>query len=178
MYTKQNFQIAKIAAKQDSRFALSAVHVTPTETRVCDSVRLVRVKVKQDSEFEPFLMSAAQALDAAKHAGKTGAVFAPDTHVNGHVTVQAGPVTLTADKPKGRFPEIDRVIPKVDETWHKVTFDIKLLRELLEIHAGSGKHATMYFKDVKSPMLMETTKGDGPDVQSALMPYRDDNARY
>jgi DNA polymerase III sliding clamp (beta) subunit (PCNA family) len=175
MYTKQNFQIAKIAnAACKSRLVLNAVQVTPSETRACDGTRLVRVKsTGETGEFAPFLMSASQALDAAK-AGKEPAAFTPDTHVNGHVTVQVGRVTLTDKKPEGKYPDVERIIPAVDETWQRITFDAKLMKELMEIHAASGKYVSLYVKPgTGNAIVIETTRGEGPDVQSLLMPCHD-----
>jgi DNA polymerase III sliding clamp (beta) subunit (PCNA family) len=171
MYTKNNFQIAKLAAKDASRFTISGIYITPAETVVTDGKRLTRVKAaERGADFPPFLMGAAQALDTAKHAAKGTATFAADTHVNGHVTVQAGSVTLTADKPVGSFPDYQRVIPPVDHTWHRITFDPKLMKEILDLHAAGGPAVTMYFKD-GSAIVLETTGGT-QDMQSLLMPMR------
>jgi DNA polymerase III sliding clamp (beta) subunit (PCNA family) len=172
MYTKSNFQIAKLAAKDSSRFTLAGIYITPVETVVTDGKRLTRVKAaERGGDFAPFLMSAAQAIDAAKHAGKGTATFAPDTHSNGHVTVQAGAVTLTADKPVGSFPDYQRVIPSLDDTWQRITFDPKLMKEILDLHAAGGPAVTMYMKNNGSAIVLETT-GGAQDMQSLLMPMR------
>ena len=178
MYTKNNFQIAKLA-KKESRFNVKGIYVTPVETVVTDGVRLTRVKsAERGGDFTPFVMSAAQALDAAKNVAKGTATFAPDTHINGHVTVQAGAAILTAEKPAGSFPDYQRVIPSVDETWQRITFDAKKMKELLDIHADGGSAVTMYVKDGRSAIVLETTGGT-QDMQSLLMPMRQEQVgRY
>jgi DNA polymerase III sliding clamp (beta) subunit (PCNA family) len=179
MYTKNNFQIAKLATKVESRFALKGIYITPFETVVTDGRRLTRVKsAERSGDFEPFLMSASQALDVAKHASKGTATFAPDTHTNGHVTVQAGAATLTADKPVGSFPDYKRVIPQIDDTWRRITFNPKLMGEILDLHAAGGDAVTMYVQDNGSAIVLETTGGT-QDMQSLLMPMREDKVgRY
>lgn len=171
MYTKQNFAIAKIADKTNNRFMTSAIYVTPKETVCTDHARLTRVKtVGETEEFAPFLMSATQALEAAKLA-KVPVTFTPDTHANGHVSVQAGKTVVTEDKPIGTFPDYERVIPRSVEGCTVMHVNPKLLKELLELHAGAGEMVTFYIsQDAANPVLMETIGKQ--DMQSVLMPMR------
>src|SRR5437762_4166444 len=43
LYSKQNFEIAKMASKEENRYTLQAILVTPDETVVTDGHRMARV---------------------------------------------------------------------------------------------------------------------------------------
>ena len=80
MLNRHNLNIAKLASKEESRFTLSAIRVTPVETVVTDGRVLVRVSnptmpVEQfpalpgatiTDDFNPFNLPAAAALQLAK----------------------------------------------------------------------------------------------------------------
>ena len=165
--TKLNLAIAKIAAKDASRWSIQGVRITPKETVVTDGKRLVRVKNHEVSDGVSFTIKTQDALDAARIAGKCNVEINPDGERN--LRIQAGTSTLIGQAHEGRFPDYEQVIPKDDHTWVEVTFDPKLMKELMDIHHQAGEHVTMRFKH-GSPIIMETTR-KGQHVQSLLMPY-------
>jgi DNA polymerase III sliding clamp (beta) subunit (PCNA family) len=168
LLNKLNFLVAPFASKEDSRYTLKAVHVTPEYTEATDGHRLVRITTPKDSASEfprvpgftpngspkSFLLP----VDAAKTIQKA----VPKTHIP---VVNHAAITGTGDENKpvaiavtdldnpqvfqprpvtGQYPNTDIVIPKDDAAAvFQFTVRADYLAELckaIQDFAGDGKY--------------------------------------
>jgi hypothetical protein len=158
MLNKHNLAIASLASKEESRFTLNAILVTPECTIETDGHQLVMVTTPKDVpvdsfpqvpgippatlDFKPFLLPAAEAQKIAKslpkkttipallHAGiSTPADDSEDNLI--FVTDPEAAQSFRIRKVKGNFPDHNRVMPKPDDSRFQIALDARLLRTVL-----------------------------------------------
>ena len=166
MLNKHNLNVAKLAAKDESRYTLTGIRVSPDETMCTDGHQLTRVttpKVNVDdfpagegftatAKWEPFILDAKAALTIAKAIpnGSTipilhHAAIGEATNVNGHAQIMVNdlesPQVFTPRKIDGQFPDVERVLDGVPEDKADVVvglgFDV-LLPVLREMKRFAG----------------------------------------
>lgn len=199
MLNKRNWDVHKFCSKDESRYALSAINVTPEATIATDGHRLAWVSgdgFKSESfpvvpnaapatnEFKPFMVSAELAAKIAK-ATPTKEHIPVLNHsaigIDGEnrtiaVTDLESPQVFNATKqPDGQFPNTDAVIPR----WEKATARFCVNAEYL---ADIAAFAAQF--DRKRPVsivvsLYEEQKAirfdaehDGQGYTAVLMPTR------
>lgn len=170
MLNKHNFEIARLAAKEPSRYTLTAIHVTPQATYETDGHQLIKVTTPKMSakdfpviegaseptdDFEPFNLPAGAALEIAKAIPKRQslpvlehAAIGSASNQNGHAEIQLTdletPLVLRPNKQDGQFPDAERVIPDKDKAEVVIGFNAQLLRDVLsqfvKFTAGERSH--------------------------------------
>ena len=164
MLNRHNLNIAKLAAKEPSRYAITGVRVEPERTVVTDGHCLVAVttpksydpasypvmdRVTPTREFEPFTLDRESALAIAKAIPRSRnlpvlehAVIGAASNVNGHaqiaVTDLDRPQVFQPRKVEGEFPDYERVIPKAEPTL-RIAFNPVLLGAVLQQAAAFQK---------------------------------------
>jgi hypothetical protein len=158
MLNKHNFEVANFVCKEESRYSLQAILVTPQATVATDGHRLVKVTVPADRKaedfpkadpsfhasdtFAPFLLPAESAKQIAKAIPKKQtipilecvAIDGKQTDANGTahlaVTDLQTFTPFTVRKPEGRFPNYESIIPKTGECTLSISVNPVYLMEL------------------------------------------------
>lgn len=159
LLNKHNLNIAALCSKEESRFTLNSILVTPQATVETDGHQLVKVTLPPDMKAEafpiregqppavdtwkPFLLPASEALNIAKALPKKTtlpilkhAAVTEDTDSNGHSSIAVTDLEMArvfnTKKPEGNFPDFERVIPKKEDAEFRIAFNAELLRRVLQ----------------------------------------------
>jgi hypothetical protein len=151
---RQNLNLYKLACKDESRFTLAGVYVTPTCTVETDGHQLVKVTNPQidmghvplmagmdvmANNFKPFILPSSVAADAMKQIPKSKSldpilsnVFLGQkgTSVQVGTTDLLNPRVITAQPVAGNFPDYERVIPDHLEGDFSCVFDAVLMERI------------------------------------------------
>lgn len=156
MLRAEHLRVARLATKDESRYSLSSIHITPEVVEVTDSYLLLRVEhAAVDPEtlpaiegvtlgtFEEFCLPAVDALAIAKaipkvrhHGPEVFALAQIGTESNSNGTAVFGVTdgsstqVLRPKKADGRFPDVSQVIPRVEDRPHVITFNPRLMAKL------------------------------------------------
>jgi hypothetical protein len=203
LLNKHNLNIAKLASKEASRFTLSGIRITPTETVVTDGHCLMKVStvaisseefpvcqgsgVTPQDDFKPFNLDAAQALKASAQLPKKSTIpvlGCAAVAVNGNPD---RPALLTTDLEQfstfkamesGNYPDYERVIPKAENAPFAIGLDAKLIKAMMEqfiafIDSKGSAGITLRFTDERTAVLMEAKSGE-QTMLGVLMPMQID----
>ena len=153
---RNNLNIAALASSESSRYAISGILITPTETVASDGHALIRVTVPTVPEetlpglkafngaatsatWAPFIMAANQALEIAKAIPKKPVVLPVLRHafVSGDaeqigVTDMETERTFSVSRVKGEYPDYAKLIPPPEEAVVEMGFDAALLVRVLK----------------------------------------------
>ena len=178
MITKLSLMINKIVAKTESRFTLNGIFLTNKETVATDSHRLTRVKhlAPADKMDKHVVLKSADAAQLAKMAGKNPVEITSANQTD--ISFKSDGLNVTFEPLEGRFPDYERCVPRSDQQqdWTCITFDPKYMKDLMEIHAAADGCVRMYVhpnNPNSRPIILESAREDGQDVQSLLMPIRE-----
>jgi DNA polymerase III sliding clamp (beta) subunit (PCNA family) len=183
MITKLSLMIHKIVAKTESRFTLNGIFLTNKETVATDSHRLTRVKhlAPADKMDKHVVLKSADAAQLSKMAGKNPVEITSANallYALGHqadISFKSEGLNVTFEPLEGRFPDYERCVPDSLD-WTCITFDPKYMKDLMEIHAAADGCVRMYVhpnNPNSHPIILESAREDGQDVQSLLMPIRE-----
>lgn len=159
MLNRHNLTIAKLASKEESRFALTRIRITPERSEVTNGHYAVTVTAppfdaadfperqgtpRALDHFEPFTIAADSALKAVKGhpAGKSASIPILATTAVG-LTADGNPalvatdleqvqVTEVRDGKDAAFPDFDRVFPAPDTVTFAMELDAAYLLALLQ----------------------------------------------
>lgn len=159
LLNKHNLNIAALCSKEESRFTLNSILVTPDATVETDGHQLVKVTLPPDMKAEsfpvregqspavdswkPFLLPASEALNIAKALPKKTtmpvlkyAAVTEDTDKNGHSSIAVTDLEMArvfnTKKPEGNFPDFERIMPKKEDAEFRIAFNAELLRRVLQ----------------------------------------------
>lgn len=168
MLTRANLDIAKLAAKEDSRYMLRGIRVTPEHTEVTDGHCLMRVATPKMSvkdfpviegasagtdQFEPFQIFSEDALAVSKAIPRKAtfpvlqhAAVGKASDANGHAELQVTdlqcPRVFQARKMEGPWPDTDRVIPEKGKAKLSIGLNadllVKILQQFIAQHRAEG----------------------------------------
>ena len=204
MLNRHNLNIAKLAAKDESRYTLTGIRVSPDETMCTDGHQLTRVTTpKVDVEqfpvkdgftptrdFEPFLLPSQAALSIARALPKRStipillnAAIGKQTDVNGCAQIAVTDLDdyqiFTPRKMDGKFPDYERVIPnKADATFTIGLNPLQLLAILQQVKGFvDTREPTMVLRlyDASSAVRIDVSN-DEQEWTSVLMPMKLDAA--
>lgn len=176
MLTKLSLMIQKIVSKEASRFTLNGIFITDKECVVTDSHRLTRVKhlSVQDKMDRHVVLKATDAVSLSKMAGKEP-IEVMESNASS-ISFRAGASKTTFEPLDGRFPDYLRVIPSNTGDHICITFNPKMMKDLMEIHGAADDCVRMYVHPQNpnnNAIILESAREDGQDVQSLLMPVRE-----
>jgi hypothetical protein len=200
MLNKHNLEIARLASKEESRYVIGGILVTPAETVVTDGHCLVTVStpkwpaesfpvidgVVPTEEFEPFILPAKAALEIAKAIPSSTSLLILQ-HVivgeEGKDSKSAVLATTDLDLPRvfrprkleGRFPDHKLVIPGRERVSVAICLNLELLEKVVkELKALAknklGAPALISVIDDRSPCMIEVQGEDGQTAQAVIMP--------
>lgn len=203
LYNRWNFEIAKFASKEASRYTLQAILIEPGATVVTDGHRLVKVDApNMDTDsfstvpghpHEPvtanFLFPAKAALEVAKKIPRkqpapvlqTAAKLQTDSEHVGFVStdLETASPAITR-KMEGQFPKYEVAFPKEEDKVFGITLDGRLLAELAKFMADfhgevSGRYPIRltFYKEGKPVKLEATNIETDQKAVAILMPMRD-----
>ena len=204
MLNKHNLNIAKLAAKDESRYMVTGVRVSPEHTICTDGHQLTRVttpKMGVDdfpaaegftaaAKWEPFILDAKAALAIAKAIPKSTtipvlehAAVGEATNDNGHAQIMVNdlesPQVFTPRKMDGQFPDYERVIPDKAKAAFTIGLNPLLLLSVLQAMKGfvnvKAPRMTLRFYDTDSAIRLDVSN-DEQEWTSVLMPMRLDAA--
>lgn len=176
MLTKLSLMIQKIVSKEASRFTLNGILITDKECVATDSHRLTRVKhlSVQDKMDRHVVLKATDAVSLSKMAGKEP-IEVMESNAS-DISFRAGASKTTFEPLEGRFPDYLRVIPSKTGDHICITFNPKMMNDLMEIHGAADDCVRMYVhphNPNNNAIILESAREDGQDVQSLLMPVRE-----
>lgn len=199
LLNKQNLQIANLASTEESRYILTAIHVSSKWTATTNGHYLVTVTLPQakDESFpviegfeptngttEPFLLHRNDALAIAKGIpSKTtipilhhASVGRANDRIQVATTDLASPKVTTIAKVEGMFPNIDAVIPDSAKTKLTIGFSADYLMKLAKSAIDTcGKQTVikLELRDEHSAAKMSATNSNTEQEWLAvLMPHR------
>lgn len=200
MLNKAALSIAGLCSKDDSRFTLNALLVSPNECVETDGHQIVRVSMPKDmapesfpelkelegmtyaTDFQPFLLPAdqARAIVRALPAKTTipvlqRAVIAVDGEGKPAIAVtDLAHVQTWRPRMKGNFPDWQRVMPKAEQAEMQIAIDARLLKRVLtaiEDFAKDEKTIAVIFSFYgPNRALRLDVSHDGQDFTAAVMP--------
>jgi hypothetical protein len=158
LLNKHNLNIAALCSKEESRFTLKAILVTPEASVETDGHQLIKVtlpnlkvesfpdianKPKPVDTWKPFLLPASEALNIVKALPKKSSIpvlkcaaVTEATDQNGHASILVTDLEMTREfnpkKPEGNFPDYERVMPKDEEVEYRTAFNPELLGRVLK----------------------------------------------
>lgn len=202
MLNKRNWDVHKFCSKDESRFSLSAIRVTPEATIATDGHRLMWLSLDgftsesfpvvpnaapaKDS-FAPFLVSsdlAAKLSKATPSKEKIPVLNHAAVGIDGDrrtiaVTDLDTPQVFDATKqPEGSFPDTDRVMPKWDAATTRFCVNAEYLAQIAAFAAALDSKGTvsivvsLYGDDNLKALRFDAEK-DGQGMTAVLMPLRD-----
>jgi len=176
MLTKLSLMIQKIVSKEASRFTLNGIFITDKECVATDSHRLTRVKhlSVQDKMDRHVVLKSADAVFLSKMAGKEPIEVIESNAAE--ISFRAGANKTTFEPLEGRFPDYLRIIPSKTDDHICITFNPKMMKDLMEIHGAADDCVRMYVhprNPNSNAIILESAREDGQDVQSLLMPVRE-----
>jgi len=202
MLNKHNLDVAKFASKEESRYTMNAILVTPHETVATDGHRLVRVSLPKREDFPsrngfealetwtPFLLPVKTAQNVAKAIPQRQTIPAlemvgigkpqgeDETTCELVVTDLEEWRTFAVRKLTGTFPKWSQVIPQ-GEFAFEITVDASYLAEMA---AAASKFTdaptsslTIRFRadHCDKAIRMDARRSDGQTWVGVLMPVRD-----
>lgn len=201
MLNKANLQIAELACKEESRFTLNGILVTPQETVATDGHILARVttpKVEGDfpdvpgctrtEQFEPFVLDSKTAKEIIRLIPRN-----PTLPILEHVSVGSEGSNGTAalavtdldrtrvflpKKLTGKFPDFSVIFPKKPAEY-VVAFNCDLLiAALKQVRRFIGHASACAVLEIHGPQspLVISTENDGQRMDVLLMPMRDERS--
>jgi len=157
LLNKYNFELAKLASKDSSRYSLNGIHVTPNETMETDGHQLVRITavdlavsqfpavdgIEAVDTWEPFSLTTQHALEIAKAipGGRQTNFPVLKNAVIGRtengtacvgVTDLDSPKVFRPRKLEGQFPKVDQVTPKIGAEKIAISLGLDILVPVLE----------------------------------------------
>ena len=197
MFNKHNFAIAKLANRDASRYAINGVFVCKDETVVTCGHQITRVSKVTDGddyklaglatdvpladEFKPFVMPVCDALEVAKRKpaskwSEKRIAIAAETADKPHCAVVVADNVQRAPKVDAQFPDYQRCIPKPETLTVSISFNAKLLGDILAAHAAMQDGVrlpvvTLRMKDGQSAFTIESSF-EGQTMHSVVMPVR------
>lgn len=187
MLNKNNLAIVgQFVSMEKSRYTLTSIHVTKTETVATNGHYAVRITVPQVAEpnpadvpdHAPFLLEGKQAITIGKALGKDGMASVAPNNAEGafSVAVPDGTVYHAPHIP-GSFPNVDAIAPTGDPI---VTFGVQAeyLAKLAKAFSDFQSDKTGIRKikvsvyDKGRPLKMEATNDAGQTMTVLLMPVR------
>lgn len=159
MLNRNNLDIAKLAATEDSRFMITGILVKPEETVVTDGHVMVKVTTPDTTaesfpqmanvepatdDFKPFILSRRAALEISKALPKSRyfpaleqAAVSSETDKNGESVLYTHdlelPRVFREKKPTGNFPDYERVIPAAERATLAIGLNADLLVKVLQL---------------------------------------------
>lgn len=201
MLNKSNLQIADLASKEESRFSINGILVTPEETVATNGHILARVtmpKVDGDfpdfpgctraEQFEPFVLDRKTAKEIAR-AIPIRPTLPILEHVligsegsNGTASLAVTDLELTrvflTKKTTLPFPDYKKVFPK-DSPEYVVAFNCDyLIAALKQVRGFIGNFtacAVMCFHGPQGPLVISAEK-DGQRMDVMIMPMRNEKS--
>ncbi len=199
MLNKANLQIAEIAAKEQSRFQISGILVTPTETVATDGHRMICVTTPANPgvehfpetpgitptvDFEPFILGRKDCLSIMKRLPRE-----PTIPILGNAVVSKGDgngvtlaindletaTTFKAEKIKGVYPNYKKSIPEESPEYRILfgcDFLISVLRQIKDFAKEQPCPVAMEFYGPDKPMVIRK-EARGQTMTALLMPVRD-----
>ena len=199
MLNKHNLAIAALATCEKSRYTLSGIQITPTETVVTDGHCLVRVSTPSadaanfpttenftpSDNFAPFLLAA----DAAKqieraipkrtiipvlaHAAIDGANTNAGDVAMVMVTDLENHQIFSPRKQEGKFPDYKGYIPKAADATFVIHFDGVLLAKVLDMAGKFSSHPgnviTLRFTAPDSAVRIDAYNGTTDQLMQAVV---------
>jgi hypothetical protein len=200
VFNKHNFEIAKLASTEESRFTINGIYVTPGATYVTDGHLAVKVTapavqpslfpatdgIEAAEWFSPFVLDRETALKVAKAIPKKGGpssqIVAIDTstEVDSSATMAVNELVrqdiIRSQKLPSEFPDIEKILPDPNAARFTIAFSPALLLSLaqqIDKFCGGMQVPTVVIR------LYDAQKGvrfdaDGIDqkLTAVLMPQR------
>jgi predicted DNA-binding transcriptional regulator AlpA len=159
LLNKHNLNIAALCSKEQSRFTLNALYVTPTATVETDGQQMVLVTLPPETKAEtfpelpnspkavddwkPFLLPASEAAVISKALPKKStipvlqcAAVTDETDANGHSAIAITDLEMArvfrTKKPEGNFPDYERVIPKSEAAEFQISLNAAILAKIMK----------------------------------------------
>ena len=202
MLNHNNFAIAKLASKDDSRFTLRGILVTENKTVVTDGHMLAVVtgtpedatETQERAALTSFIMPSADALGVAvaSKGGYLGLADIPysknkeckiNTKTNSSMVLNIQPL-------EGNYPDYERVIPSMDKYTVRVKLDAVLvaamIAQLNEFMKNKNESKNSFVlslapdavtKEVSGPVILEAENAMGQTFKGLIMPMRMDDKK-
>jgi hypothetical protein len=158
MLNKHNLNVYKACSKEESRFTLNGIYVSPTRTAATDGCRLLACTMPTNcaiesalqvpgctntAEFKPFLLPTAACVEIGKAIPRKTTLpvlemvqIGSESDGDTRAVLAAGDLenvrVFHPQKLPGNFPDIDRVIPLQEKTEFSIKLNAKLLKEMAE----------------------------------------------
>lgn len=200
MLNKNNLNIAKLASKEDSKYTLAGILVTPQNTVVTDGVVLFVVAnsaldvaefpkvgdAQAIGDYKSFILSSETALNILKVLPKNepipllnhAAVVAVQESETGTIATIITTNLETSNRfdahcTSGTFPMWEAVLPDPDKAKLTLTVDAKRLISLLQQFVFAESPAvTMKIYDAEHAIRLDGVSDEGQHLTGVLMPMR------
>jgi hypothetical protein len=198
LLTKAELNLAKLASKGSSRYALQGICVQPKHTVVTDGHILVAVthSSAKDTDYPvttglehkelaagEVLISAESAAAAAKAIPKKGVPICQNAAIGNDGRLYVNDLTNSVSygsHMEGKFPNWDMVIPK-GKPKAEIALNAELLESLLAYIRQNGDKVptvrlTVY--DAQTAVRIDGKTADGQEVVALCMPMRMDKLTF
>jgi hypothetical protein len=202
---KYNLELANLACKSESRYALCGIQVTKERTVVTDGHLLVTITAPEferenipliegivpTEDMKPFIMPAKEALAISKAIPKNSRIpilgnafieAGEGDQVKAAVTDCASPRIFSFRKEPGVYPDYSKVIPAPESAEVSICLDANLLIKLLKSLAPlatkkDSAPVIVRFSDPTNPIRIDALNEDtGQKGIGVLMPMHDPKA--
>ena len=198
MLNKRNFDVAAFCSKEESRYSLQGIQVTPEATVATDGHRLVWVSASPfksehypqvqgltaSDTFTPFILARETAATVAKFIPKkthipvlanAGVSDGPDGTRMLAVTDLKTPQVWQTIPVEGKFPAYDYVIPKFEEAKYRICLNAEYLAQIAKFAAQFNDHShavVLSFYSDDKPVRFDAIDMDGQAMTAVCMPIR------
>ncbi len=200
MLRAEHLRVARLATKEESRYSLSAIRVTPDTVEVTDGHLLLLAEHEPidpatlpviegvtPGNVESFCLSQSDALAILRAIPKKkrfedAAIpqIGTESNANGCAIIGISDGSSTQvfkpRKAEGLFPNIQTCIPRTVDRPVSITFDptlmVALCTQIADLTKGTGRiqAVTMRISDEKSSIRFDATTEHGEAVVAILMP--------
>lgn len=204
MLNKRNFQVAEFCSKEESRYTLQGIQVTPNETVATDGHKLVWVSsapfesksfpvvqgMTACDTFTPFVLAKETASTVAKSIPKKTTIPVltcagicdaltpnePSTRMIAVTDLQSPQVWQTVPL-SGTFPNWQAVMPRWEKATSRITLNAEYLAQIAKFAAqfNDRTHAvTLSFYGEDNAVRFDASDGEGQAMTAVCMPMRAD----
>tara|TARA_R110000868_G_scaffold49697_1_gene159901 strand:- start:3414 stop:4037 length:624 start_codon:yes stop_codon:yes gene_type:complete len=206
MLNHNNFAIAKLASKENSRFTLNGILVEPNQTVVTDGHLLAVVTGTPEADtgspvdategpaITSFICPSAEALGVAvaSKGGYLGLADIPESkNKECKINTKSGSSMVLNIQPlEGNYPDYQRVIPSMDKYTVRVKLDAVLvaamIAQLNEFMKNKNESKNTFILSlapdavtnvISGPVILEAENALGQTFKGLIMPMRMDDKK-
>lgn len=192
IYTEENFAIAKFAAREEGRYAINGVHITPEYTQATNGRSLIRVEALPDRDcyidfldkrvgekgikFAPFVFPSHQAQSVAQdlkrcHRQKdrfASAWITGEKRPRVNVLVDGSDVHRSPRQWEQKFPTVDQIFKQYKDGI-KASFSSLLLAEMFGFMAKTCEPLAEITISENGPLRISTKSRKDHKITAVVM---------